>query len=401
MIKPHGADALRPRFVADAELRQKLLDEAESLPSLLLNSAAAANAVMLGAGYFTPFEGFMNGSDALAVASDMHTTGGLFWPVPILNLTDDIGAIEGAARIALRDPNMQGNPVLAVMNVASIEALEPAQIASIARAVFGTVDPEHPGVAVFLQLGRYCVAGDIEVLNFSYFQDEFAGTFRTAVEIRAEIASRGWQKVVAFQTRNPMHLAHEELCRMALERTGADGIVIHMLLGKLKRGDIPADVRDACIRKMVDVYFPENTVMVNGYGFDMLFAGPREAVLHAIFRQNMGATHLIVGRDHAGVGDFYGAFDAQEIFDRVPAGELLIEIFAADHTAWSRKLNRVVMMREANDHKPGDFVVLSGTRVREMLTQGIAPPPEVVRPEVAEILMDYYRHEQTQHAANS
>jgi sulfate adenylyltransferase len=173
-----------------------------------------------------------------------------------------------------------------------------------------------------------------------------------------------------------------------------------MLLGKLKQGDIPADVRNACIRKMVDVYFPENTVMVNGYGFDMLFAGPREAVLHAIFRQNMGATHLIVGRDHAGVGDFYGAFDAQEIFERIPAGELLIEIFAADHTAWSKKLNRVVMMREAEDHTPEDYIILSGTRMREMLSQGITPPREVARPEVAEILMDYYRHGEPQQAAN-
>jgi len=211
------------------------------------------------------------------------------------------------------------------------------------------------------------------------------------MEIREEIQSRGWSKVVAFQTRNPMHRAHEELCRMALERIGADGIVIHMLLGKLKEGDIPAAVRNDCIRKMVEIYFPENTVMVNGYGFDMLFAGPREAVLHAIFRQNMGATHLIVGRDHAGVGDFYGAFDAQEIFERVPDDALEIEIFGADHTAWSKKLNQVVMMREVEGHTPDDYVFLSGTRLREMLGQGIAPPPEVSRPEVAKILMEHYQ----------
>jgi sulfate adenylyltransferase len=190
-----------------------------------------------------------------------------------------------------------------------------------------------------------------------------------------------------------MHLAHEELCRIAMERLGADGIVIHMLLGKLKQGDIPAAVRDASIRKMVDVYFPENTVMVSGYGFDMLYAGPREAVLHAVFRQNMGATHLIVGRDHAGVGDFYGPFDAQTIFDEVPEGALEIEIFNADHTAWSKKLDKVVMMREAPDHGPEDYVILSGTRVREMLVEGVALPPEVARPEVAQILMDYYRAE--------
>jgi sulfate adenylyltransferase len=172
----------------------------------------------------------------------------------------------------------------------------------------------------------------------------------------------------------------------------ADGCVVHMLLGKLKPGDIPASVRDAAIRKMAELYFPPNSVMITGYGFDMLYAGPREAVLHAIFRQNMGATHLIVGRDHAGVGDYYGPFDAQAIFDRdVPAGALEIEIYRADHTAWSRKLNRVVMMRDAPDHSPEDFVLLSGTRVREMLGSGIAPPEEFSRPEVAQILMSYYQ----------
>ncbi|MDG2288814.1 MAG: sulfate adenylyltransferase, partial [Woeseiaceae bacterium] len=208
---------------------------------------------------------------------------------------------------------------------------------------------------------------------------------------REEMAARAWGKVVAFQTRNPMHLAHEELCRIAMERLSADGIVIHMLLGKLKAGDIPADVRDACIRKMVNVYFPENSVLVSGYGFDMLFAGPREAVLHAVFRQNMGATHLIVGRDHAGVGDFYGPFDAQTIFDEIPEGALNIEIFAADHTVWSKKLHKVVMMREAPDHSPGDYILVSGTRLREMLDNGIAPPPQISRPEVAQILMDHYQ----------
>jgi sulfate adenylyltransferase len=277
------------------------------------------------------------------------------------------------------------------MNVASIEEFNTDQIETIIREVYGTSDATHPGVSVFQSLGRYCIAGDIEVLNFSYFRDEFSGTFRTAMEIREEIQSRGWNKVVAFQTRNPMHRAHEELCRMAQERIGADGIVIHMLLGKLKEGDIPAAVRNDCIRKMVEVYFPENTVMVNGYGFDMLFAGPREAVLHAVFRQNMGATHLIVGRDHAGVGDYYGAFDAQEIFERLPDDALEIEIFGADHTAWSKKLNKVVMMREVEGHTPDDYVFLSGTRLREMLSQSIAPPPEVSRPEVAKILMEHYQ----------
>lgn len=394
MIKPHGSDHLKPLFIDNAEKRQALLTEAESLPSLLLNSAAAANAVMLGAGYFNPLNGYMNLADALSVAETLHTTDGLFWPVPILNLTKESG-IEAGQRLALRDPNVDGNPVLAIMDVKAVEQVSDQQITTMAEQIFGTLDAKHPGVAVFTTLGNTLLSGSIEVLNFSYFENDFPDTFRTAVQIRDEIKERGWKKVVAFQTRNPMHRAHEELCRMAQERLGADGIVIHMLLGKLKQGDIPAPVRDACIRKMVEVYFPANTVMITGYGFDMLYAGPREAVLHAVFRQNMGATHLIVGRDHAGVGDYYGPFDAQTIFDeKVPNGALEIEIFGADNTAFSKKLGKVVMMREAPDHQPEDFINLSGTKVREMLGQGIAPPPEFSRPEVARILMEYYQSTQ-------
>jgi sulfate adenylyltransferase len=393
MIKPHGSDVLLPLYVADSDTRAQLLAEAEGLPSLLLNSAAAANAVMLGAGYFNPLQGYMNLADALSVAKDMRTCDGLFWPVPVINLTQD-KSISAGSRIALRDPNVDGHPVLAIMDVTATESVTDEQIGVMAEQIFGTGDASHPGVATFTQLGNHLLSGSIQVLNFSYFSEEFAGTFQTAVEIRADIEQRGWHKVVAFQTRNPMHLAHEELCRMAMERLEADGCIVHMLLGKLKAGDIPADVRDACIRKMVDVYFPPNSVMVSGYGFDMLYAGPREAVLHAVFRQNMGATHLIVGRDHAGVGDYYGPFEAQTIFtESVPEDALEIEIFSADHTAWSKKLNKVVMMREAPDHDKDDFVLLSGTKVRELLSDGIAPPPEFSRPEVAEILMAYYQSE--------
>ena len=391
MIKPHGADALSPLFVNDTNQRASILAEATSLPQVMVSSATAANAVMLGAGYFTPLQGYMTKADALSVASSMTTESGVFFPVPVLNLLHEVTFSVGD-RIALLDPNVDGNPVVAVQTVDSIDEFSSQQLLDIAQAVYGTVDTAHPGVSAFLAQGRFVVAGPIDVLNYSYFETEFADTFRTAVQIRDEIAERGWKKIVAFQTRNPMHRAHEELCKMAMQATGAEGCVIHMLLGKLKQGDIPADVRDASIREMVSNYFPKNSVMVTGYGFDMLFAGPREAVLHALFRQNMGATHFIIGRDHAGVGDYYGAFDAQSIFDTdVPAGALEIEIFRADHTAYSKKLNQVVMMRDVPDHTPDDFVLLSGTKVRELLGNGIAPPPEFSRPEVAKILMDYYQ----------
>jgi sulfate adenylyltransferase len=391
MIKPHGSDELNPLFVDDSEKRTALLAEAETLPSLLLNSAAAANAVMLAGGYFNPLTGYMNLADCLSVAEKMHTVDGLFFPVPVVNMTNETG-VEAGSRIALRDPNVEGNPILAVMDVEAVEQVSEDQITFMAEKIFRTLDPKHPGVATFTGLGRTLLSGPIQVLNFSYFQADFPDTFRTAVEIRKEIAEHGWEKVVAFQTRNPMHRAHEELCRMAMEDLNADGVLIHMLLGKLKPGDIPADVRNASIRKMVEVYFPANTVMVTGYGFDMLYAGPREAVLHAVFRQNCGCTHLIVGRDHAGVGDYYGGFDAQTIFDEeVPKGSLELEIYSADHTAYSKKLDKVVMMRDVPDHTKEDFVLLSGTAVREMLGKGIAPPPEFSRPEVAQILSDYYQ----------
>lgn len=395
MIKPHGSDKLMPLFVYDTDKHHALQKEAEDLASVTISSSAAGNAVMLGGGYFTPLTGYMNIADSMGVAENMHTTSGLFWPTPVMNVVDNIDAIKGAKRIALKDPNVEGNPVVAIQDVEAIEELTDEQIDYICDKVYRTLDiKEHPGAQAFKSQGKYVISGPIQVLSFSYFQSDFPDTFRTAVEIRNEIQEHGWKKTVAFQTRNPMHRAHEELCKMAQEAVQSDGILIHMLLGKLKPGDIPAPVRDAAIRKMVELYFPPNTVMITGYGFDMLYAGPREAVLHAVFRQNCGCTHFIIGRDHAGVGDFYGAFDAQTIFDEeVPSDALKIEIFAADHTAYSKKLNKVVMMRDVPDHTKEDFILLSGTKVRQMLSEGKAPPPEFSRPEVAQILMDYYQIE--------
>ncbi|NNC23669.1 sulfate adenylyltransferase [Salinisphaera sp. USBA-960] len=394
MIRPHGNSELSPLLVEDDSARDQLAREAAELPALTLTSAAAANTVMLGAGYFTPLPGFMDKAEAQSVARDMRTHNGLFWPIPIVNIATDIEAIRGAKRIALKDPNVDGQPPLAVQDVDGIDELSDADMETMVEQVFGTTDDEHPGVATFKAQGRFIVHGPIQVLNYSYFEQEFPDTFHSAPAIRAEFAERGWDKVVAFQTRNPMHRAHEELCKMALEATGADGVLVHMLLGQLKPGDVPARVRDAAIRRMVDLYFPPNTVMIAGYGFDMLYAGPREAALHAVFRQNAGCSHFIVGRDHAGVGDTYGAFEAQEfLINEVPSDALDIQIYAADHTAYSKKLGKVVMMRDAPDHSMDDFVILSGTKVREMLGRGEAPPQEFSRPEVAEILMDYFQNQ--------
>ena len=393
MIKPHGAETLNPLYVSDDAQRAELTRAAEQLPSVLLSSGAAASAVMLASGYFTPLTGYMNIDEAISVATDMKLPNGLFWPVPVMNIVPSeqlTDAVKNADSIALRDPNVDGHPPLAIMKVSAIETLSTEQKQLLIEKTFGTTDPEHPGVPAFANVGDNVLSGPIEVLNYSYFREDFPDTFRTAVEIREDIAARGWDTVVAFQTRNPMHRAHEGLCKIAQEAVNADGILIHMLLGKLKPGDIPAAVRDACIRTMVEHYFPENTVSITGYGFDMLYAGPREALLHAVFRQNCGASHFIVGRDHAGAGDYYGAFDAQEIFDTIPEDALEIGIFRGDFTVWSKKRNAIVMMGDG-PHDADDYFEISGTKMREMLAAGEPLPPEISRPEVAEILMEYYQ----------
>ena len=393
LVAPHGSDILKPLIIKDKSEKDNLITQSKKLHQLKLNSAAAANAVMLAAGYFTPLEGYMNKKDALSVSENMVTTNGLFWPVPIINLTkEDITGVSVGDEIALLDPNVEGNPVLAIQRIETIEKISDEDLSLMAKNIFGTNDIEHPGVKNFTSLGNTLISGSIKVLNYSYFPSDFPNTFATAEEIRKKLSDSGWTKVVAFQTRNPMHRAHEELCKMALERLSADGVLIHMTLGKLKEGDIPGDIRDAAIRKMVEIYFPNNTAIISGFGFDMLYAGPREALLHATFRQNCGCSHLIVGRDHAGVGDYYEPFAAQEIFDNeIVKKSLKIEIFAADHTAFSKKLNKVVMMRDVDDHSKDDFVLLSGTKVREMLSNGEDLPAEFARKEVADILKSYYQ----------
>ena len=395
MIDPYGSKKLNPLYVADDDRRARLLAEAEGLPSLTISSGSAAAAVMLGSGYFNPLPGYMDLEEALGVAARMRLANGLLWPVPVVNIVprEKIPSEVGTgSRVALLDPNVENSPVVALQELRSIEPLSGDQMACLVEQTFGTTDSRHPGVAAFMAMGDAVLAGPIQVLSHSYFRSEFPDTFRTAPELRREFAARGWNTVVAFQTRNPMHRAHEELCRMAWKSVGADGILIHMLLGRLKPGDIPARVRDAAIRKMVDLYFPENTVYIAGYGFDMLYAGPREAVLHAIFRQNSGCTHLIVGRDHAGIGDYYDPFAAQTIFDRIPAGSLGIEIFRGDHTVWCNQCGDIVMMRDCG-HDTGNHLFLSGTQVRQMLAAGQPLPPQFARPEVAEILMRYYQEE--------
>ena len=388
LIKPYGSDELLTPF---NEIGVNLAD-VEQIPKFLLNDSAIANVVMLGSGYFNPLQGFMNKTEALSVCDEFRTLNGLFWPIPVLNITREMPDFKIGEKVALLDSSQDHNPCIAIMNISDVEFLSDQDLNYFCIRIFGTNDCNHPGVNKFKKLGNYLVSGNIEVSQVSTFPMDHPDTFRTASQLREIITDLGWRKIVAFQTRNPMHRAHEEVCRIACERINADGLIIHMLLGKLKEGDIPAKTRDECIRTMVASYFHDLPVLISGYGFDMLYAGPREALLHAIVRQNLGATHLIIGRDHAGIGNFYGEFEAQEIFDEWhDVSELQIQIFKADHAAYSKKLEKVVMLNEVDNHKAVDFVTLSGTKLRELLANGQLPPAEVVRPEVAEILIDFYK----------
>ena len=388
LIKPYGSDELLAPF---NEIGVNLAD-VEQMPKFLLNDSAIANVVMLGSGYFNPLQGFMNKTEALSVCDEFRTLNGLFWPIPVLNITREMPDFKIGEKVALLDSSQDHNPCIAIMNISDVEFLSDQDLNYFCIRIFGTNDCNHPGVNKFKKLGNYLVSGSIEVSQLSTFPMDHPDTFRTASQLREIITDLGWRKIVAFQTRNPMHRAHEEVCRIACERINADGLIIHMLLGKLKEGDIPAKTRDECIRTMVASYFHDLPVLISGYGFDMLYAGPREALLHAIVRQNLGATHLIIGRDHAGIGNFYGEFEAQEIFDKWhDVSELQIQIFKADHAAYSKKLEKVVMLNEVDNHQAVDFVTLSGTKLRELLANGQLPPAEVVRPEVAEILIDFYK----------
>lgn len=388
LIKPYGSDELLTPF---KEIGVNLAD-VEQIPKFLLNDSAIANVVMLGSGYFNPLQGFMNKTEALSVCDEFRTLNGLFWPIPVLNITREMPDFKIGEKVALLDSSQDHNPCIAIMNISDVEFLSDQDLNYFCMRIFGTNDCNHPGVNKFKKLGNYLVSGSIEVSQLSTFPMDHPDTFRTASQLREIITDLGWRKIVAFQTRNPMHRAHEEVCRIACERINADGLIIHMLLGKLKEGDIPAKTRDECIRTMVASYFHDLPVLISGYGFDMLYAGPREALLHAIVRQNLGATHLIIGRDHAGIGNFYGEFEAQEIFDEWhDVSELQIQIFKADHAAYSKKLEKVVMLNEVDNHQAVDFVTLSGTKLRELLANGQLPPAEVVRPEVAEILIDFYK----------
>jgi sulfate adenylyltransferase len=380
LVFPHGGHGLSPLQVETERVAEETR-RAQTLPQLPITSREKGDLVMLGIGGFTPLEGFMTRADWDGVCESYRTAAGLFWPIPITLSTDD-DSIKAGDEIALTDA--QSGAPLATMKVSEKYAIDKARECS---AVFRTTDPAHPGVAMVMQQPKVNLAGPVKVLSDGGFKAKYGALFMTPAETRAQFERLGWARVAAFQTRNPMQRAHEHLVKTAIEV--CDGVLVHSLLGALKAGDIPAEVRTRAIAVLMEKYFRPGTVVQAGYPLDMRYAGPREALLHALFRQNYGCSHLIVGRDHAGVGKYYGPFDAHRIFDEIPPGSLETRPLKMDVTFWCYRCHGMASGRTC-PHDAKDQLQVSGTQLRKWLEEGAEVPPEFSRPEVLEILRAYY-----------
>ena len=383
LVNPYGGGSLKPLLLEGAQ-RDAELARAAKLPRIKVSSREKGDIIMLGIGGFTPLDGFMQRADWEGVCDGMKMANGLFWPIPITLSTDKATAdtIKTGADVALIDPD--DGSVLATMRVTEKYAIDKAHECAM---VFKTTDPEHPGVKMVMEQGDINLAGPIKVLSLGEFPTKYGELFMTPKETRALFEKLGWSKVAAFQTRNPMHRSHEYLAKVAIET--CDGVLIHSLLGNLKPGDIPGDVRSQAIATLVEKYFVPNTIVQAGYPLDMRYAGPREALLHAVFRQNYGCSHLIVGRDHAGVGSYYGPFDAHHIFDEIPKGSLETQPLKIDWTFWCYHCGGMASARTC-PHGDAERLLLSGTKLRKMLSEEGDVPAEFSRPEVLEILRAYY-----------
>ena len=383
LVSPHGGGALKPLLLEGAGFDEELR-RARTLPRVRISSREKGDLIMLGIGGFTPLDGFMTHGDWERVCDGMELANGLFWPIPITLSTDKgtADSIVTGAEIALADPD--DDAILATMRVTEKYVIDRGHECMM---VFKTTDPEHPGVKMVLEQGEVNLAGPVKVLSTGGFPEKYGPLFMTPAETRALFSSLGWTRVAAFQTRNPMHRSHEYLAKVAIEV--CDGVLVHSLLGALKPGDIPAEVRTRAIAALIERYFVPRTVVQAGYPLDMRYAGPREALLHALFRQNYGCSHLIVGRDHAGVGNYYGPFDAHRIFDEIPEGALETRPLKIDWTFWCYQCGGMASARTC-PHDEKDRLLVSGTKLRKWLSEGSPVPAEFSRPEVLEILRAYY-----------
>ena len=383
LVSPHGGKGLRPLLLEGEALRAER-QRAATLPKVVVSSREKGDLIMLGVGGFTPLDGFMTHADWQGVCDGYRMANGLFWPIPITlsASADTVQAFKTGTDVALADPDT--GDILATMQITEKYAINKAHECA---TVFRTTDAEHPGVRMVMEQGDVNLAGPVRVLSDGGFGAAYGGLFMTPAQTRAAFEKLGWSRVAAFQTRNPMHRSHEYLAKVAIET--CDGVLVHSLLGNLKPGDIPADVRTRAIAVLVENYFVENTVVQSGYPLDMRYAGPREALLHALFRQNYGCSHQIVGRDHAGVGSYYGPFDAHHIFDEIPAGSLQTQPLKIDWTFWCYACGGMASARTC-PHGEKDRLLVSGTKLRKWLSEGAEVPAEFSRPEVLAILRDYY-----------
>jgi sulfate adenylyltransferase len=383
LVPPHGSETVKPLILPEAE-RAEEVKRAQKLRKIPLDSRAVSDLLMLAMGAYTPLIGFMGHDDWRGSCLDMKLTSGLFWPIPItLPVDEDLAAgVHAEEEVALIENG--SDDILAVMQVREKYSIDKK---TEAEHVYRTADPKHPGVAKVLDQGNVNLAGRVMILSEGGYPVKYADLYIRPAESRAMFLEKGWSRVAAFQTRNPMHRSHEHLVKIAIEVS--DGVFIHQVLGKLKAGDIPAEVRARAIQAMIDNYFRPGTVIQAGYPIEMRYAGPREALLHALIRQNFGCSHLIVGRDHAGVGDYYGPFDAHHIFDQLWEGALQTKALKIDVTFYCRKCYGMATAKTC-PHDPKHHISISGTEQRQMLSTDAAIPPEFSRPEVVAILREYY-----------
>jgi len=381
LIPPHGGKLIN--LVVELARAVALKASAERLPRIQLGEREQCDLELLAIGALSPLTGFMGEADFHSVCDTMKLTSGLPWSVPILCPVDRATADKLAIgqTVALTDDRSR---LLAVLTVKEKYAHDKHKEA---EKVFRTTDTAHPGVAVTMAQGDVCLAGPLEVLTPRH-DPEFADRRLTPAQTRAAFAERGWETVVAFQTRNPIHRAHEYITKCALEI--CDGLLIHPLVGQTQKGDIPADVRMKCYEVLLANYYNAKNTFLSVLPAAMRYAGPREAILHAILRKNYGCTHFIVGRDHAGVGNYYGTYDAQKIFDEVDPAAIGIQPLRFEHTFWCKKSGAMASDKTTNSTKE-ERVFLSGTAVRDMLAKGQRPPVEFTRPEIADILIESMR----------
>ncbi len=384
LVSPHGKEKKLKLLLLEGETLAAEKEKAKTLTQVRITSRETGDLIMLGIGGFTPLDGFMGKADWQGVCDNYQMADGTFWPIPITLSTTSgqADSIKDGEEIALVDE--ESGEVMATMKVTEKYTYDKAHECN---QVFKTTDMEHPGVAKVMEQGDVNLAGPVKVLSQGSFPKEYPGVYLTPSETRKIFEDKGWSKVAAFQTRNPMHRSHEYLAKIAIET--CDGVLIHQLLGKLKPGDIPADVRSKAINTLLDQYFVKDTAIQAGYPLDMRYAGPREALLHALFRQNYGCSHLIVGRDHAGVGDYYGPFDAHKIFDEIPSDAMETQPLKIDWTFYCTKCDGMASMRTC-PHGQEDRMLLSGTKLRKMLSEDDDVPDHFSRPEVLVILREYY-----------